>query len=68
MTSEIKGSIKPYTPLTGKIKEGASGGTNNYDVLVNKPRINDVELRGNKTFDELGMIECSNKDIEEMFK
>lgn len=68
MTNDLVGVIKARKQLTGNIKEGGSGGTSNYEVLSNKPRINDVELRGNKTFDELGMIECSNQDIEDIFK
>ena len=39
-----------------------------YSLLVNKPRINDVELEGNKTFGDLGMVDITENDIEEMFK
>lgn len=31
------------------------GGTNNYSDLNNKPKINNVELSGNKTLDDLGI-------------
>ena len=31
------------------------GGTSNYEELENKPKINDVELSGNKTLKELGI-------------
>ena len=31
------------------------GGTSNYNDLDNKPRINNVELTGNKTAQELGI-------------
>ena len=34
----------------------------NYDALNNKPSINDVVLQGNKTGDELGLV---NKDVFE---
>lgn len=34
---------------------GGGGGTTDYDALYNKPSINDVELTGNKTLDELGI-------------
>lgn len=30
--------------------------TNNYERLVNKPSINEVELIGNKTLDDLGIV------------
>lgn len=31
------------------------GGTDNYNLLLNKPKINNVELSGNKTLDQLGI-------------
>ena len=68
MTNDLVGVIKARKQLTGNIKEGGSGGTSNYEALSNKPKVNGIELRGNKTFDELGMIECSNQDIEDIFK
>ena len=40
----------------------------NNEKLANKPKINTVELTGNKTFEELGLEECLNQDIEYMFK
>ena len=36
---------------------GGSGGTSNYNQLSNKPKINNVELSGNKTLAELGIID-----------
>lgn len=37
-------------------KTGGGGGTTNYGDLTNKPQINGVELSGNKSTDELGII------------
>lgn len=34
-----------------------------YEKLKNKPAINDVELLGNKSFDELGITELINKIV-----
>lgn len=34
---------------------GGSGGTDNYNDLLNKPSINGIELIGNKTFQDLGL-------------
>lgn len=31
------------------------GGSTNYEELTNKPQINNIELIGNKTFEELGI-------------
>ena len=34
---------------------GGGGGTSNYNLLSNKPQINDVELTGNKSLHDLGI-------------
>ena len=39
---------------------GGSGGTGNYNQLTNLPRINGVELRGNKTAEQLGLASASD--------
>lgn len=39
-----------------------------YEKLIKKPRINDVELIGNKTLEDLGIEECTNQDIDDMFE
>lgn len=51
------------TPLPSNLPEnwgtgggGGGGGTDNYNDLSNKPKINSVELAGNKTSDQLGVI------------
>lgn len=41
--------------------------TDNYEDLYNKPSINEVELIGNKTFDELGDHTLTNKEIKSIF-
>lgn len=52
------------------IEEGAIGGTDNYNYLNNKPKINDIELKGNKTTKQLGLQEemesLTNMEIEEI--
>ena len=52
------------------IEEGATGGTDNYNYLNNKPKINDIELKGNKTTKQLGLQEemesLTNMEIEEI--
>lgn len=50
---------------TGKWRErqsGGSGGTTDYEDLNNKPSINDIELDGNKTSDDLGLASKENMD------
>lgn len=39
----------------GKDGGGSTGGTTNYLELANKPKINNVELTGNKTLEDLGI-------------
>lgn len=39
----------------GKNGGGSTGGTTNYLDLANKPKINNVELTGNKTLEDLGI-------------
>lgn len=45
------------------ISSTASGGTSNYSDLSNKPKINNVELSGNKTTSDLGINIPINSDF-----
>ena len=42
---------------------GGSGGTTNYNDLSNKPKINNVELTGNKTANDLGLFSGNYNDL-----
>lgn len=42
----------------------SKGGENDYEKLINKPSIEGVILINDKTFEELGMIEADDLDIE----
>lgn len=46
------------------IIENIGPGTNDYNQLINKPQIEDVTLQGDKTFDELNLIDITNSEIE----
>lgn len=52
------------------VEEDIAGGTNNYNNLNNKPKINNVELVGNKTSKDLKiqdeMESLTNMEIEEI--
>lgn len=54
--------------LVGKLGTGYVGSSLNYNNLRNKPSIEDVELIGNKTFEELGLAEIDNLEIDKLFK
>lgn len=43
---------------------GGSGGTSNYNALTNKPKINNVELKGNKSLNDLGIQPKGNYALE----
>lgn len=42
----------------------SGGGTKDYNKLNNKPQINDVELIGNKSFEDLGADSLTNLEID----
>ena len=66
MTNDLVGVIEARKQLTGNIKEGGSGGTSNYEALSNKPKVNGIELTGNKEFEDLGLVEMSNQELLEI--
>jgi hypothetical protein len=48
--TDVNGTI-----VTPNLKGGGSGGTTNYEALNNKPKVNNVELTGNKSLGDLGI-------------
>lgn len=44
--------------------QGGSGGTFDYNGLINKPQINGVSLTGNKTNEEINIKAITNKQID----
>ena len=42
--------------------------TSDYQLLKNKPQIESVELIGNKSFNDLGLSNISNMQIEQILK
>lgn len=66
-TTEKAGLVKPDgTTITvdpdGTIHSVGSAGTIDYEELENKPSINNVELSGNKTLEELGIASKEELD------
>lgn len=45
-----------------------SGGSSDYEQLDNLPKINNVELIGNKNFDDLGLQAISDSQINQLFE
>lgn len=50
--------------LTINSTGGGSGGTSDYTDLTNKPKINNVELNGNKSLNDLGIQPAGNYALE----
>lgn len=44
------------------------GGTKNYEDLTGKPRINGVELLGDKTNEDIDIRPITNSELEEILK
>lgn len=72
--NEIVGTIDDGNALQGTVnyQDGGTGGTSNYLDLLNKPSINNIELQGNKTLEELGIQHrgnyTTNEQVEEILK
>lgn len=64
--SKIDFLMSPKATLQADITlpESRAGGTNDYEELINKPKINNVTLIKNKTFSDLGLISLSNMELE----
>lgn len=55
MSQELEGTLTNTANLVGSFGSTGSG-SNNYNDLANKPSINSVELVGNKTGNQLGLV------------
>lgn len=53
--------------LNGKLSEPTARTIHDYDLLENKPKIENVELNGNKSFQDLGLNALENLEIESIF-
>ena len=65
---KLSGKLSPVGGLSGQTTIPAYSGTKDYERLKNLPQIEGITLIKNKTFTELGMTECSNQDIINLFK
>lgn len=72
---DFKGTQESDTSTIGAVWTKTENGAEfkpvsvqDYETTTNKPRIESVELVGNKTFSDLGFEECTNEDILAMFR
>lgn len=66
-TVVIDGEFNLKNVIDGEVYE-VQKVSKNYEVLINKPQINSVELIGNKTFEELGLVELDGDDLIRILK
>lgn len=66
---DFAGEIVKTVTVAGDIsKPTAATNCYNYETLKNKPKINQVELIGNKTFEDLGQEALTNTEILEILR
>lgn len=77
VTPTLSGNKISVTPAISSNQIGATAemankvqvtNTSDYQLLKNKPQIESVELIGNKSFNDLGLSNISNMQIEQILK
>ena len=64
----MSGSLNADTGMSGDLKMAERVYENDYEKLVNKPKINGVELIKDKSFEDLGDHVLTNFEILELMK
>ena len=59
-TPTLQATLGASSPI---ININTSGGTDDYNELINKPQINDITLQGNKSLPDIGVEHITNSDI-----
>lgn len=59
----MTGMLNTRTGLTGILDPGNGVSVKDYSILINKPRINGVELISDRSFEELGLEELTEADM-----
>lgn len=63
---ELNIVINDENELNIKIENSSSTGITDYEKLSNKPKINSVELLGDKSFENLGLNAITNIELENL--
>lgn len=63
----LNANFRETNTLNAKFGEVQKVATSDYNDLYNKPQINEVELKGNRSFEDLGDHTLTNIEIKEMF-
>lgn len=67
MSATFNADFKDDSAFTANFDTSQQVITGDYNVLYNKPSINDVELVGNKYCEDLGIFNLSNIQIKAIF-
>lgn len=63
----LKAAFTEDEQLNAEFGEATKVSTSDYNDLYNKPQINGVELKGDKSLEDLGDAPLTNLEIKEMF-
>lgn len=63
----LNAGFKDENNMAASFGEVQKVSTSNYNDLYNKPQINEVELKGNRSFEDLGDHTLTNIEIKEVF-
>ena len=66
--ASVSGSLNADMGMSGDLKMAERVYENDYEKLVNKPKINGVELVQDKSFEDLGDHVLTNFEILELMK
>lgn len=74
--SNATGAVSVFVSVEAQAHEYTVGseekvmvsGTSDYEKLKNKPRLNGVELIGDKSFEDVGLVALSNSELENLLK
>lgn len=66
--ASISASLGSGTGISGELSKAENIIEKNYEKLSNKPKINSIELVGDRSFEELGDHTLTNFEILELMK
>ena len=74
--SNATGAVSVFVSVEAQTHEYTVGseekvmvsGTSDYEKLKNKPHLNGVELVGDKSFEDVGLVALSNRELEKLLK
>lgn len=56
--NKLSGAVVPHGQIGGSVDRAATSYEKNYEILDNKPSVNDETLLGNKTSEDLHIVAC----------